>query len=153
MSCRLWNKIEFIDHCRVETSRCLEFCATSVQRASLFAGSPTKYFLATIDMPEFRNMSYCLIESLHLTICLIYNRAHVMTLFEDFYGMCDEEDSWLDQYQGIAFPEACNCEPLLIPSDSRVGEQHLKEIQSRPTFLIAIWKIDGTAVTPLSHID
>ena len=148
-SCRVWNKIEFIDHCQAETSRCVEFCVTSVQRASFFAGFPTKYFLASIDIPECCDVSYCLIESLHLKICLIYDHSCVMILFEDFYSMYDEEDVLLDQYQGIAFSEACNCEPLLIPSDSPVEGQHLQAIKSRPTFVIAIWRTDGTAVTPL----
>ena len=148
-SCRLWNKIEFIDNCQAETSNLLEFCVTSVQRASLLAGAPRKYFLATINIPEFRDVSYCLIESLHLRICLIYDRSGVMTLFEDFYSMYDEDDFLLDDYQGIAIPEACSCEPLLIPSDSPMEAQHLNAIQGRPIFLIAIWKTDCTAVTAL----
>ena len=148
-SCRLRNKIEFVDKCQADTPPCVEFCVTSVQRVSFFAGAPRKYFLATIDTFGRLDARYRLIDSLRLRICLVYDRSGIMTFFEDIYGMYGDEDPVLNQYQGVAFPVACSCEPLFIPSDSPIEAQHLEAIISRPTFLIAIWKSDGTAVTPL----
>ena len=148
-SCRLRNKIEFVDKCQADTPLCVEFCVTNVQRASFFAGAPRKYFLATIDTFGRLDARYRLIDSLRLRICLVYDRSGIMTFFEDIYGMYGDEDPVLNQYQGVAFPVACSCEPLFIPSDSPIEAQHLEAIISRPTFLIAIWKSDGTAVTPL----
>ena len=69
----------------------------------------------------------------------------------DYHSDDEDEERLMDPYQGVAFPVACHCGPILIPSDSEIGTHHLEAIRHRPTFLIAIWKRDGTEVTPVPH--
>ena len=148
-TCRLWNKIEFVNHCAADTSSCVEFCMISVQRACSFGCGPRNYFLATFDeIDTSDDVKYCKIESLHLRICLMYDHSGITTFFENTFDIYDDEEA-LERYRGVAFPEACSGERLLIPSDSEIETHHLEAILQRPTFLIAIWTSDGRAVTPL----
>ena len=112
--------------------------------------------LATLDEIEWSGgVTSCFITSLRLKICIIYGRSDIMLFFDNMYSLHDDDDfgplpsKVLGEYRGVAFPQACGCEPLLIPSDSQIETHHLEAIQQRPTFLIAIWKSDGTSITAL----
>ena len=157
-SCRLRNKIEFVDQCQTDTSHCVECIVSSVQRECLLAGAPRKYVLATIDKELPFRKRYCVIPSLRLKIYIrIYFREHdsttrrVRTWFEDKFSIYDETKPQIRHYRGLAFPVACSCDPLLIPSENQIEEHHLQAILHRSTFLIAIWKNDSTAVTPVEY--
>ena len=152
-SCRLQNKIEFVYQCRAYTSHRVEFIVTSIQRACLLAGAPRKYVLATIDVQSFLRRRDCVIPSLSLKICMLtyFNNSYMRTWFEDMYSTYDEEEPELRQYRGLAFPVACSCEPLLIPFQCEIEARHLQAVHRCPTFLIAIWKDDGTAVTQVEY--
>ena len=84
-SCRLRNKIDFVDQCEADTSHCVEFIVTSVQRACFLAGAPRKYVLATIDVHASLHRlqdraslrcflaqapRHCVIPSLQLKLCM-----------------------------------------------------------------------------------
>ena len=153
-SCRLRSKIEFVDQCQADTSHCVEFIVTSVQRACFLAGAPRKFILATIDQREFLRGRYCVVPSLRLKICMLlgftaFNGWGVRTWFENMCSMHNDKTATLRQYRGLAFPVACSSEPLHIPSVVRMQAQHVHDMNHRPTFLIAIWKSDGTNITPL----
>ena len=148
-SCRLRNKIDFVDQCQADTSHCVEFIVTSVQRACFLAGAPRKYVLATIDKRNIQRGQYCVIPSLRLKIYMLiaFNGCGVMIRFEDMYGLYSHKTTELREYRGLAFPVACSSEPLIIPSTVRMQAHHWNAIHHCPTFLIAIWKNDGRAVT------
>ena len=152
-SCRLQKKNEFVDHCRACTSRRVEFIVTSVQRACFLAGAPRKYVFVTINERRRLRDQHCIIPSLSLKICLLphFNDCSMRTWFEDMYSIYDDEEPELRQYRGLAFPAACSCEPLLIPSQCQIEAHHLQAIHHSPTFLIVIWKNESTAVTPVEY--
>ena len=154
-SCRLRNKIYFLDRCQADTSHCVEFIVTSVQRACFLAGAPRDYFLATMDTTKLiRQRWHCLIPSLHLNICMkaSFNGWDARTWFEDMFNIYDEKDPALCYYRGLAFPVACGLEPFLIPSAVNIEPHHLHAINHCPTFFIVIWKSNGTAVTPVEYL-
>ena len=136
-SCRLRNKIEFVDQCEANTSHCVEFIVTSIQRACFLAGAPRKYVLATVDVHASLHRlqdraslrcflaqapRHCVIPSLQLKLCMLtfFDGSGMKTWFEDMHRIYDEEDPKLRKYRGLAFPVACRCEPLLIPSHRRI---------------------------------
>ena len=154
-TCRLWNKIEFVNQCEADTLMCVELCITNMQRSCFFAGAPRQCFFATFDGIDMSgDERYCLIDSLRLKVCIIHDRAGIMIFFDNMYSLYDDafeplSTKLLNKYRGVAFPQACRCQPLLIPSKSEIETHHLEAIQHRPTFLIAIWKSDGATITPL----
>ena len=98
---------------------------------------------------------YRFVESLGLKICMMFGSSGINAFFErqpwlEYEGMNEwdeeREQRFLRKYQGMAFPIACGCQPLLIPAEQYLEAHHLEAIQHLPTFLIAVWKSDGTAV-------
>ena len=53
----------------------------------------------------------------------------------------------LAPYEGIAVSTTCKCRPISIPSDSDLESHDMEAMERRPTFVVAVWKSDGTAVT------
>ena len=156
-SCLMWRKLEFIDDCKFHTPELVELCVAAMQKASFYANAQSKYFLVTIDQTEATGDDYrfAFIPSLGFCICLMYDSSGVMTYFQrrEWEQDSDEESEkeLLAPYQGIAVLATNNGEPLRIPSDSDIESSVLEAMRHRPTFVVVIWKRDGTAVTQVPH--